>query len=84
MQLKQTYGRNAINKLYPIYGVSALMNDIGNMDTFKNILKDLGFGRTAIWTHEKKVMEYMNMQRKIRKTTGIGKLYKELYLKFAA
>jgi hypothetical protein len=83
-QLKQTYGRNAMQVFYSTYGVSALINDIGNIDTFKNILQDLGFGRTAIWKHEKRILEYMNVQRMIRKTSGIGKLYKELYYKFAA
>lgn len=83
-QLKQTYGRNAMQVFYSTYSIEALINDIGNIDAFKNILQDLGYHRNIVRKHEKRILEYMNVQRMISKTSGIGKLYKELYYKFAA
>ena len=85
IQLKATYGRRAIEVFYSTYGIGTLIKDLGSIENFKKILQDLDYHRNSIRKHEKRVMEYLNIQKKmIKKSSGIGKLYKELFYKFAA
>jgi hypothetical protein len=84
IELRAEYGRYAMNVFYSTYSIEALMNDIENVNSFKSILKDIGYHRNIVRKHEKRILEYMNIQKMIRKSSGIGKLYKELYYKFAA
>ena len=84
MQLQPMYGRRTMEVLYSSYGIETLINQLGSVEHFESILKDLGYHRNTITKHKKRLMQYLNLQKIISKASGIGKLFKELHLKFAA
>jgi hypothetical protein len=84
IQLQKTYGRRTFEVFYSTYGIETLMQELGTVQHFEKIMQELDYHRNTIYKQKKRVLEYMDVQRMIKKSSGIGKLYKELYYKFAS
>lgn len=85
VELRKQYGDNrAMNIFYSTYGIQTLINDLGSIQHFEKILQDIGYHRNSIGKHKNRIMEYLNIQKKISKGSGTGKLFKELLYKLAA
>jgi len=83
--LRKQYGQQqALNMYYKVHSISSVINEIGSVQAFISILKDMGFHRGTILKHKKSIMQLMKLESNIKSQSHIGKLYKELTYKFAS
>ena len=81
--LKAQHGKNFMSVFYRFYGTERLINELASIEQCAALFKEL-FSRNIATKHIKYLQASMNFQAGLKKTSGIGKLYKELYYKFAA
>lgn len=85
MQLVKVQKQGAVNTLKNMYGIQYLMEQVGGVDRFKLLLFEAGLSKQAVFENIKKVKRDLALSTNIHgKNSMMGKLYRELILKFAA
>lgn len=85
MQLVKVQKQGAVNHLIRMYGAQYLLEQVGGVDRFRSLLYEGGLSKQAVIGNIKKVKRDLENSTKIRGNNSMmGKLYRELILKFAA
>lgn len=80
----ELYGKQALNMLLLNNGIEPILEKVGGVGGFIELLRYKGFHRNTVSKYQKKINRLLSLRHQMNESATISKLYRELWTAFAA